>query len=369
MKKQRLAALALLIATPALLLPTEANALKTASATVKCPTAKLQAAIDAAAPGVPTTIGVTGTCAERIDIPQGKTIILSGGGNAEIRASSTAPLITNRGSLKLLLMKVTNLSTTSGVVLSAGSSELEVIGSTIKGDNAEIALEIAGASTGRIFNSVVSSKVGEGIGVYSQSTAEIFGRPSVTAHPTNGYTSTISSADFSAISCGQGGNVVLRAEGTGKVNIRSTAGSGIALELCNLVVRNKAASAAAIDVLGNDAGISSVLSKLLMMKLTVQSSNAYAMSIAQSDIRMGGVVFKKSGEGDIAADGDSVIKFDYWTGGKTSLMYAFDGGYQSLVCADRVSMIVDNDDVTLPAGKTVADLRSTYPSCFPYSQP
>lgn len=351
---------------------TDARALKVASASVVCPTAKLQAAIDAAAPGVPTTIKVSGICVETIVVPEGKTIILRGGGKAELRppaAASMMPVVTNKGDLTLIQMKVVNLATTSGVLLSDGSSQLVVYGSTIRGDNAEVALEVGGSSSGRIFNSSVSSNVGEGVGVYSQATAEIFGRPSVVGHPTYGYTSRISSAglDAPAISCGQGGNLVIRAEGTGKVIVRSPAGTAVRAQQCTFLVRNQASSGA-VDISSKRVAIDLILSQAILQRATLQSAADVGMALSQSNAQILGVVFKKSGLGDIVADGNSTLKFKGWNG-KSSLLASFDAGYQALTCSERSFVFVGDGDVILPTGRSVPDLEGAYPDCFGLSSP
>jgi hypothetical protein len=340
-----------------------------ASVTVNCTSAKLQAAIDKAMPGVQTIIQVSGTCLELIEVPAGKSITLSGRGKAELKPPSgktNQPVVLNKGDLTLEQMKVTNNAAATNVILSANSSSLLVYGSTITGGNAEVALEIANASSGRIFNSVVRGGSGEAVGVYNASTLEIFGRPSVIAHfdPKIGYSSVISngSSTMSAVSCGEASNLSIKVDGTGKVMVRNTGGTGILANLCTFRARNSVA-AGAIDVLSKGTALSAVLSDLMLIGVTLASEANYALSATAARTVITGSLIKKSGAGDIRLDGQSSIKFNGWNG-STSLPAAFNAGYPALACMDDSRIFANDGDLQLPSGKTEVDLEEAYPDCF-----
>lgn len=356
-------AVMLVVAQPSL-------AAQSVSVTVNCPRAKLQSAIDSAVPGVQTIIQVSGTCLELIEVPAGKSITLSGKGKAELKPPSgktSLPVVLNKGDLTLEQMKVTNTAAATNVVVSANSSSLLVYGSTITGGNAEVALEIANASSGRIFNSVVRGGSGEAVGVYNASTLEIFGRPSVLAHfdPKIGYSSVISngSSTMSAVSCGDGSNLSIKVDGTGKVTVRNTGGTGILANLCTFRARNFVA-AGAIDVLSRGTALSTMLSDLMLIGVTLASEADYALSATEARTVMTGSLIKKSGAGDVRLDGQSSITFNGWTG-PTSIPAAFDAGYQSLTCMDDSRIFAHDGDLQLPDGKTEGDLEEAYPDCFP----
>lgn len=346
-----------------------AEAAQTASAAVNCSKARLQAAIDAALPGVATTIRVTGTCSELIEVPAGKTIILQGGGKAELKPPADRrdqPVVTNKGDLQLERIKVTNTATATNVVLSANSSSLIVLGSTISGSNAEVTLEISNASSGRIFNSVVRGGAGEAIGVYNSSTLEVFGHPSMLAHfdASIGYRSMISNsaAGLSALTCGDGSNLTIKTDGTGKVKVSNTAGTGISMNFCSFRARNNS-GAGGIDVSGKRNAIWSMLSDLQLIGVTLAGQDEHALSGTQARMMMTGSTFSALGAGDIALDGASNITFNGWAG-PTALPGAFVDGRPSLSCSNDSKIFAGEYDLDLPSGKTLDDLKRAYPDCF-----
>lgn len=345
------------------------HAVQSASVTVNCAKAKLQTAIDAALPGVPTTIQVSGTCIEQIEVPAGKSIVLRGNGKAELKPPSDKtdqPVLLNKGDLQLEQMKITNTAATSDVVLSANSSSLVILGSTITGGNAEVTLEITNASSGRIFNTVVNGGAGEAVGVYNGSTVEIFGRPSVMPHfdSSVGYKSVISnnSSGMSALSCGDGSNLTIKTDGTGKVKVSNTAGTSIGVNLCSFRARNNA-GARGIDVSGKANAIFASLSDLLLLAVNLSSQTGYGLSGTEARFTMSGSAISKSGSGDVWLDGRSSIKFNGWYGA-TSLPAAFAAGYESLSCSDESRIFASEGDLTLSGGKSLADLQAAYPDCF-----
>lgn len=347
----------------------QAEAAQTASATVNCPRSSLQAAIDAVSPGVTTTIKVSGTCSELIEVPSGKTIVLQGDGKAELKPpadKADQPVLVNRGKLQLERMKVTNTAAAANVILALDSSSLVVLGSTISGSNAEIALEIANSSSGRIFNSVVRGGAGESVGVYNGGTVEIFGRPSMLSHfdSSIGYKSVISnnSAAVSAISCGDGSNLAIKTDGTGKVKVSNTAGTGIGMQLCSFRARNNSGSGG-IDVSAKGKAVSAMLSDLFLMGVTLSSQTEYAFWGSEARVIVTGSSFNKSGSGDIWLEGESNIKFNGWSGA-SALPAAFDGSYQSLSCADDSRIFAGDYDLSLPGGRTMGELKRAYPDCF-----
>lgn len=349
----------------------EANALRTATASVNCARAKLQTAIDNAAAGTPTRITVTGTCQEIIEIPRGKTITIVGGGTAILRppASNTASsVVINSGELRLERITVTNPAASANLVVSLSSSTLEVLGSTLSGPSAEGVLEISGASTARILNSVIEGGTVETAGVYSQSTLEIFGRPTVLAHfnPSIGTKSVINSTATTAASvfCTQGGNLVIRAEGAGKVEFTNNGGGGINGQLCDLLIRNKATSSAVSFKTKFDS-ISMSQSKFVIENATLEASQGNGISLDQAQGSVQGVNFlnPSTASGDIALGSGSVLDFKSWIA-PSSLPNSFNQGYQSISCSRGGKAWIDDPDIVLPAGKTVADLATAYPGCI-----
>lgn len=286
-------------------------ALKTATATVSCPKAKLQSAIDNAVAGVPTTINVSGICSELIEVPTGKTIKLVGKGVAEIRppsGSTSLPVISNLGDLTLQQMKVTNTAVADSMVVTAGNSRLYIVGSTLNGPSVSIPLEIAEASVGKVFNSVLQGGTDEALLVSSQSTLEIFGRPTVMAHfdSSIGYTTRITTpANTAAFSCEQGGNLVIRAEGAGRVEANNSVGAGLNISQCNVLVRNRTGSSASVKITAAGNAIQGALSQLRLESISLKSSQ-YCISLTRSVARATGLVYSSCTSGTTNLDNSFV---------------------------------------------------------------
>ena len=287
--------LSLLAATPSL-------AIKTKAVKVNCATAKLQKAIDSAAAGVPTTITVSGTCSELIEVSRGKTITLVGNGAAEIKPPSTSTsstLIITRGDLTLTKMKITNSATAANMVLAIGNSSLYIYGSTLSGPLVEIPLEVGETSVAKVFNSVIQGGTLETLLVSSQSTLEIFGSPTVTGHFDSnvGYKTQITTpATFAAIGCEQGGNLVIRAEGAGRVSVNNTIGYGIYASQCNALVRNKTGSSASVQITASMNAVDATLSQMQIENMSL-SSGGYCMSLNRSDARATGLTYAACSSG------------------------------------------------------------------------
>ena len=280
-----------------------AEALKTATATVACPKAKLQAAIDRAAPGVPTRITVTGVCSELIEVPAGKTITLVGNGSSEIKppsSATTSTLLVTRGTLTLEKMKVTNLASADSMVLALGNSSLYVYGSTLSGPSISRLFEVGETATAKIFNSVINGGTDEALAVSSQSTLEIFGRPSVLAHfdsSVGNQTIVTTTANWAGLQCAQGGNLVLRAEGSGKVTVTNSVGPAARFSQCGLTVRNAATSAPSITLTGNSGSVVSELSTMSINNIKLESQSGFCIELNQSNSLLDNTTFGSCGAG------------------------------------------------------------------------
>ncbi len=120
----------------ALAIPATAAPMTAATATVSCPTGSVQSAINAATPGVETTITVTGTCTENVDVPAGYIIVLQSGTSAgavqQKLASAPGILVMGRLTLKNFTVKST-LTSSKPVLVATKMGFILINGATLTG--------------------------------------------------------------------------------------------------------------------------------------------------------------------------------------------------------------------------------------------
>lgn len=324
---------------------------------VKCSTARLQAAIDAAPAAVPTTINLAGVCVENILVPQGKVVTIVGAVGAGIRPKDTTkPAVDNYGMTSLVKLTISSTAAGADALVQSQSARLEIIASTINGPNASGVLGVAGGGLLRLVNSTVTGGVDNAIWVASGGTLYASAAPDETTGPAGAVT-TISSGNGSgpAIWCGPSGNVRIGTfvNGTtaGIVRVRNSA-AGLSLNGCIAEIRNRSSDPANLVIAGNKGhGIVGSGSQIFLRGVKVFSNTLEGINVVMSNVQIFNARFEKNG-GDILAGMRSEILFNW---NSASVLPDINTGSGSLRC-------MDNSEISIPSGTVSPVPGSLYDS-------
>ena len=295
---QNLLAPALFASVAILLSSGPSLALTTSTTSITCSsTKKLQATIDAVAAGTVATINVSGTCAENIVIPRGKTIILVGTGTTPtITAANTSlPAITSNGDTTLQKLNVTNTTGTGAanttLVVAAKEGYLEIVSSDLLGTGVEAVAEAA-AGVVSITNSRVVGGTYDAVDVWGGGSAFIAGDPSSPLGPTGKYETYIKSSNHIGISCAQGSVLNVRAKASGNLQgsvIIEQSSTGIATHLCQFTVWNPTYTKSNIQIRSNGTGIAAAKSDGSLSYISVLNNTGDAISLDKSTFDLSNV--------------------------------------------------------------------------------
>ena len=317
----------------------------------------IQAAVNAASAGVPTTITVSGACRDNVVIPTGKQITLLGASGSTLTpASSTTQVIESSGMTTLDSMNISSTSSDgSGLILAWGGGTLFIKNSDIYvSANANTVIGVWQHSVTIITNSRIrgvanqNSTYAVAVQADAGSSLIIKGDPASGANTfTKSYASQIqmiggaASGAMDGIACSGGSSLVIRANSAavggnlqdGEVHIDSNGNSdtsklngyGIRLNQCDLKIKNNTPSIANITISGNShQGILMFNSTGQILGATIQNNGNRDSSEGDGiSINMGSLVISQSkinnngpseNRNDVAVYKNSTVNFTKWDG-------------------------------------------------------
>jgi hypothetical protein len=361
-----------------------ADAHAAATVNVACSaTKKIQTAINGAAAGSVTTINVTGTCNENLNIPQGKTVIIKGTSAstpAVLRQKDiTLPAVLTRGdaTLQNFLVQTTG-GTADALIQAEGGGIIQLIGDGVTGGTSiDSIVGIWDNSTGFIFNTDVTGGASDAIDISNLGSLVLGSNPSAAQGP-SGLQSNIANSVF----CGPGSSLFLRVKGsgTGAGKLTITGGNqGVATNQCSVTIWNKTASVDNLIITGtNGPGIALNKSTLSLQNAKITGSGGPGIDALASSATILTSSFIGNGTGDgnleLKAGPGSMLYVQGWAG-LNDIPSAFTG--QAVECwpypanggtsATSGQVVIETSAISVPSGSLPTDLttNNTCPTYLP----
>jgi hypothetical protein len=286
-------------------------------------TRRLQTAINNVPAGSVGTIVVSGTCNENVVVPNGKTVVIrAANSTAAITAANNAlPAIRSHGDATIQGVKITNATgTAEALAMADRSGFINVIGSTLTAPNVETVVAIWGQSGGRIVNSRISGGAYSGVEAWDGSGVVIVGTPTESIGP-DGYKTTISSPNATAVACGVGSSLAIRANASGanggSVLLTNSRG-GIGANGCSARVVNNTSSASNLSITGITGSAMFISASQFTVNNVDISGNADGINALQSTVQLDRTIFANNTAGDLTSQTGSNIDTIDWSGSQNS---------------------------------------------------
>jgi hypothetical protein len=298
---------------------------------VTCPAGSLQQAIDGVVAGSIANITISGTCAENIQIPAGKTINITGAGS--IVGNQPFSTVTVQGRASIQGPAIGRSIASDDVLIDVDGGHLELVGVQAESTTADSVVAAHNQADVAIVNSYITGGVTNALDIATRSVMTVVadsgarkntdGKPETRIQTTN---------NFNAIGCGDG-LVNLQARGIGaKVNVVPSK-VGIFLNFCSLVVdvdydnnaqvliQNATNTAimsyggelrlTGLTATGNYWGLMLNLSRAILNHSTI-SGSTQGIQANSSDVEIQSSVFDNSA--DVRGDGGSRISLNSYFG-------------------------------------------------------